>query len=173
MQQHTAGSHIDAHQRARGGQRQQQRRRRGSGGGCQDVVAELPRRTRVTDLQPCTLDVVGSQAAKEFQVDALTQTREQLTTVATTSAPQTLFVKPPTSDELAKNLNAALDQIAASKDVPADFAQAVNAARADLLADCDRGAAILADDGYRVVVHDTAVTEMLTEIDGWLAPESG
>ena len=23
------------------------------------------------------------------------------------------------------------------------------------------------------VVHDTAVTEMLTEIDGWLAPESG
>jgi hypothetical protein len=118
-------------------------------------------------------NVVGSQAANEFQLDALTQTREQLTTVATTSAPQSLFVKPPTSDELAKNLNAALDQIAASKDAPADFVQAVSAARANLLADCDRGAAVLADDGYRQLVHDTAVTEMLTEIDGWLAPQVG
>jgi hypothetical protein len=54
--------------------------------------------------------------------------------------------------ELAKNLSAALDQIAASKHAPADLVQAVSAARADLLAGCDSGGAILADDGYRQLV---------------------
>ncbi len=117
-------------------------------------------------------NVAGSQAASKVQFGALMQAREQLTAVATQSAPQMLFVKPPTSDELAKNLSAALDQIAASKDVPAELLQAVSAARSDVLADCDRGAAILADDGYRQLVHDGAVTEMLTEIDGWLAPHA-
>ena len=62
-----------------------------------------------------------------------------------------------------------------TRDRPTSLRQAhrtrtpVSAARADVLADCDRGAAILADDGYRQLVHDGAVTEMLMEIDGWLA----
>ena len=88
------------------------------------------------------------------------------------SAPTALGRRRPRSFSWTRS-RTALDQIAASKDAPADFVQAVSAAPADLLADCDRGAAILADDGYRQLVHDTAVTEMLTEIDGWLAPEDG
>jgi hypothetical protein len=111
----------------------------------------------------------GSHAASKLQTDALIQMRDQLAALAGQAKPDALFITPPTPEELTKNLHAAFDQIAGLPDVPPDLAKAIEKAKPALLADCDRGAALLADNEYRHLVHTSVVAGVLSDVDGWLA----